>query len=52
MAISPQIGQTDSTITFTNLSSNFVSNSWSLGDGYSLSENNSFASYPEFGQYY
>jgi len=53
MAISPQIGQTDSTITFTNLSSNFVSNSWSLGDGYSLSENNSFTySYPEFGQYF
>ena len=53
MSITPQIAQTDSLITFTNLSSNYVSNSWSLGDGFYISESNSFNySYPEFGQYY
>ena len=52
-SLTPQIGQTDSLITFTNLSSNFVDNSWSMGNGFSLSEDNSFTySYPEFGQYY
>ena len=53
MSITPKIGQIDSLITFTNLSSGFVNNSWSLGDGFSISEENYFTySYPEFGQYY
>ena len=53
MSITPIIGQTDSLITFTNLSSGFVNNTWSLGDGFSISEENYFTySYPEFGQYY
>ena len=53
MSISPKIGQTDSLITFTNLSSGFVNNTWSLGDGFTISEENYFTySYPEFGQYY
>ena len=42
MSITPIIGQTDSLITFTNLSSGFVNNTWSLGDGFSISEENYF----------
>jgi len=52
MLINPEVGKTDSLISFTNLSSNFVNNSWSLGDGFYISEENTFDySYSEFGQY-
>ena len=52
MLIYPQSTQIDSLITFTNISSNFVSSSWNLGNNYSISGVSEFTySYSEFGQY-
>jgi len=52
MLINPEIGITDSLITFHNISSNYVSSSWSLGDGYTISGVSEFTySYSDFGQY-
>ena len=52
MVINPEIGLIDSLITFNNVSSNYVSSSWNLGDGYTISGGSEFTySYSDFGQY-
>ena len=52
-SITPSTSQTDSLITLTNLSSDHISNTWDLGNGYTISEANSFTySYPNLGQYF